>query len=81
MISTVPTKHKGCTQVHINHGVVPMTSAGEEQAGMLSMFPSAANPLIGLNGTTLFYFVVYEQRYGQVYHGDQIISNIEESCC
>ena len=60
MILTVPTKHKGCTQVHINHGVVLMTSAGEEQAGMLSMSPSAAKPITRSIDITFLKFSVYE---------------------
>ena len=60
MILTVPTKHKGCTQVHINHSVVLMTSAGEEQAGMLSMSPSAAKPITRSIDITFLKFSVYE---------------------
>ena len=58
IISTVPIKHKRCTQVHINHGVVRMTSAGEEQAGTLSMSPSAA--IKRSNGITFLKFSIYE---------------------
>ena len=58
MISTVPTKHKRYTRVHINHGVVRMTSAGEEQAGTLSMSPSAAKP-----DATVKWYYVFEAFY------------------
>ena len=74
-------KHKRCTKVHINRSGVRMTSAGVEQAGTLLMSPSAANPNNMVKCYSVYLsFLFIEPNYSQIYHGDQIISNIEESC-